>query len=367
MNRRGFTLIELMITVAVLVTLMGLVFRLGSIGGEQEARSITIKRLQCVENALSGYYAAFGSYPPVKLHGSRDIYLKTNDYGIQEDSEISTLNWSSVNAACRSQPIAARYPFSSDEGTKNWIRAIAEELKRRSQSDDSAFAAYKANAAILQNGFDSLERPDAEVGDTSATDWRDVQIFKFGLLSYLLPRYLFMTLGEDECYTKQQWMANNEDQVDCAGDGESTYDYKQMKRDIQGGHWRYVAMLPSQAVCARWMPNFAGIICCGSTFFGINTHEAGTAPISVSDPNPEIFCPTENRSNQYVLNGMSIRDGWWRDLYYYSPSPYQSYRLWSAGSNGKTFPPWIDLSSLQGSDRETAASWMSDDVENLTH
>ncbi len=51
------------------------------------------------------------------------------------------------------------------------------------------------------------------------------------------------------------------------------------------------------------------------------------------------------------------------DLFYYSPPPYQSYRLWSAGPNQKTIPPWVDLnSSVMSQYRTTAAEWMEDDV-----
>ena len=71
--RKAFTLIEMLIVIAVLTTLMTIVFRLSSIGGDSWRRSETITRIQKLENCLSGYYAAFGSYPPVKLHGSRSI------------------------------------------------------------------------------------------------------------------------------------------------------------------------------------------------------------------------------------------------------------------------------------------------------
>ena len=63
--KRGFTLIELMVVMAVLVTLMAIMFRISGIGADADNRTRTIVRLQRLENCLSGYYAAFGSYPPV--------------------------------------------------------------------------------------------------------------------------------------------------------------------------------------------------------------------------------------------------------------------------------------------------------------
>ena len=84
---RGFTLIELLIVTVVIVTLMAIVFRLAGTGGESTRRAKTLARIQKLSNALSGYYAAFGSYPPVPLQGrSRDIYTQVDAYGASGDS-----------------------------------------------------------------------------------------------------------------------------------------------------------------------------------------------------------------------------------------------------------------------------------------
>ena len=367
--RRAFTLVELMIVVAVLAALMAIVFRLAGVTGSQEARAQTIKRMQAVENCLSGYYAAFGSYPPVKVHGSRSINAKVDEWGVQsEDGEtVGGLNWSSVNAACRSQPVDVMYPFADSAGSIEYYRGVAEELARRATSDESEseFKAFRKNAAILTRGFDILQDPSGQITDPESDDWRVTQVFKFGLLSFLLPRYLFMTLGDDSLYSGRykQWNANNEDQKQCHGDGRTTYSWSEIKNDIRGNHSAYVTMIPSQAVCARWMPNLAGVIDNGRTFFGVDTRRYHTGNlVNIENPYPPIF---SGNGRQYVLDGMSVVDGWGRDLYYYSPPPYQSYHLWSAGPNGKTFPPWVELSSLGGGERSTAAGWMADDIKSL--
>ena len=74
----GFTLIELLVVTVVIVALMGVIFRLTGIAGGTSAKETTVFRMQCLENCLSGDYAAFGSYPPVPLqNASRSIYRKT--------------------------------------------------------------------------------------------------------------------------------------------------------------------------------------------------------------------------------------------------------------------------------------------------
>jgi len=136
--KKGFTLVEMLIVVVVLVTLMTITFRLSSVGSQQTYRNNTISRLQRIENCLSGYYAAFGSYPPVKLHGSRNIYASVNDYGIQSDdqenqdiwgwTDIGTEQeqraWQQVKAACKSQPVDCRYPYPDESVYNELVKTI---------------------------------------------------------------------------------------------------------------------------------------------------------------------------------------------------------------------------------------------------
>ena len=135
----------MLIVVTVLVTLMAITFRLGSIGGPSSHRNATVARLQRLENCLSGYYAAFGTYPPVKLHGSRNYRLSVSAHGIQNvDGEEQDLNWSwadnsdrnsqeelddweKVKAACKAQPVDCRFPYP--EGFSDYVNAISTDLQ----------------------------------------------------------------------------------------------------------------------------------------------------------------------------------------------------------------------------------------------
>ena len=73
-------------------------------------------------------------------------------------------------------------------------------------------------------------------------------------------------------------------------------------------------------------------------------------------------------SRQYVLDGITVLDGWDRELYYYSPEPHQRYVLWSAGANGRTFPPWISRDSFDSSDaRRCIGMWTVDDIVQMSN
>ena len=403
-NSRGFTLIELLIVVVVIATLMGLVFRLAGVGGDQAARNRTITRMQKLEFALSGYFSAFGSYPPVPLHGSRDIFCGVNDHGIQMTSggnAESGLSWPQVRAACLSQPVACEFPYNS-ESTE-----VKEGMKRLAET----YGDMGGDWTRFGN-FDTLENPGIFNKDLAKTGrWTDVQIFKFGVMSFLLPRYLFMVAGPVELYDGRggrydktaeinaQWRSQNSlENLFRFRDGKRLYTdqdgWKKLQEDTSQRRntttasdydkreYRAILMQPSQSVCARWMQALDGIVSGGRTFYGVNTlldHDErhsyhyhngsglGGSPQMMSG----IYAPGKARdnsfNNQYILDGMTVRDGWGMDLFYYSPPPYQSYRLWSAGPNQKTIPPWVDLnSSVMSQYRTTAAEWMEDDVVGLS-
>ena len=72
--RRAFTLIEVMVVTVVISILLALSVRIIGIGEDSSRRNTTISRLQRIENALSGYFAAFGSYPPVAALYSHNVY-----------------------------------------------------------------------------------------------------------------------------------------------------------------------------------------------------------------------------------------------------------------------------------------------------
>ena len=385
--KKGFTLIELLIVVVVIATLMGLVFRLAGVGGGQAARNKTIAHMQKLEFALSGYYAAFGSYPPVPLHGSRDIYCKVNKYGIQDvngnrlDNALKDI-WPSVRAACLSQPVACEYPFNTEsDKTKFYL-----EMMRDAHEPDF--------------GSLALEPPNT-LGNAGSVDWTQVQVFKFGVLSFLLPRYLFMLQGDENLYKvggsqSAQWRSQNDIRqlldFETGAPGYSdwtdvqnkTGQHKNKDNDknyMRSKEYLNIARQPSQAVCARWMQALDGIIYGGQTFYGINTrmnHKSdkdyferdGNIP---EKDEPKMLLPIYSASGGYggegggyMLDGMAIRDGWGNDLFYYSDPPYQGYQLWSAGPNRKTIPPWIDSATLGPTDKKTAEEWVADDIVGLS-
>ena len=376
-RERGFTLIELLIVTVVIVTLMGIVFRLAGVGGDSRAKSKTLARLQRVENAISGYYAAYGSYPPVPLQGrSRDIRMKVDGNGVQ-GSVSGSYNLSNpddetvrqVEAACRAQPVAVLFPFFMNSSIDGNRANNAEKLVTAISSERGFKFGPLRNTGGLSLG---------------ESNWHQVNLFQFGLLSFLLPRYLFMLQGDPNMYDnrKGQWAANN--QLPCRIDTGRPYDsWEDMQEKYHSsgsGNAKEMALienLPSQAVCARWMPNFEGIITGGLDFYGVDTSDSDWLYLDGSlyngipgykkwmhQASPGGY---DNSGSLYLLNGMTVADGWGNEFYYHSEVPYQSYRLWSAGPNLRTFPPWLDLGKFSSKEQETIANWTKDDISHLAN
>ena len=387
----GFTLVELLIVVVVIAILASIAFRLGGIATDSTRRNLTIERIQKLENALSGYYAAFGSYPPVQLEGrSRNFYYRVNGYGIQQvsrdpDSSIdlkTAEGWKQVEAACRAQPVSMEFPYS--EGYQDYVKAVADALRDRHDQGDSGF---KDNQA-LGYGFDGLRNPEQLSSKRNKGDWAHTQIFKFGIMSYLLPRYLLM-MGHSSTTLYDnfdQWSDNNEIPAKFE-DGVPYDNWNDLNRDLSKTDQRWkVALLPSQAITSRWLVNFKESLACNTmtTVYGVNIksnrdEDGGKAGgISVDNPWPKIYSVADSQSGtgtsgsqQYVLNEITMNDGWGNELYYYSLPPFQKYRVWSAGPNGKTFPPWISpeelkTGSLQGS-QLLIRSWTGDDIVQMSY
>ena len=208
-------------------------------------------------------------------------------------------------------------------------------------------------------------------------------------MSFLLPRYLFMFSGSSAFYKNaNQWGANN--QLPSRLDTGVPYQNWGEIFDIMGGNNAngqisnneagMISNLTSQSVCARWMPNLKGIVTGGTTFYGIDTachenydHYLGNIPDGGGIETYELHIHSPNGYSEggggdpYILNCMTVRDGWHTDFYYYSDPPYQSYRLWSAGGNRRTFPPWYDIDQFSSSEISTIKGWISDDFVHLSN
>ena len=65
LQRRAFTLIEMLVVVAIILILAGMTFKIIPLVTRYTGQGGTLKVLEQVKNALGGFYATYGVFPPV--------------------------------------------------------------------------------------------------------------------------------------------------------------------------------------------------------------------------------------------------------------------------------------------------------------
>lgn len=320
--RDGFTLIEMMVVVVVIAILMAGTFRLMKTVDLKNKEAQTKTRLQKLQNVLSAFYSEYGSYPPVAEFCSPDPYVEHYDPfdSYQSERPASGLTAQNATYAARCQPVDYLYP-----PPQKWDQGINEMYRKKK--------AQSANG--IANSIRNRNNPNW--GDSDGT-----RAFRFGLLSFLLPRFTLMggnsngnLSGNDSPHTdflrSIQWRKNN------PGTDREIYEREQL-------------------VVARWLPNFERFPLNGvGNIMGVTTGTSG------DDNMRQMKVVTDPQTGQkIVLMHAKIYDGWDREFFYYSAPPYQSYRIWSAGPDGITFPPWATPKNNEDSKR--VEKWTADDI-----
>lgn len=332
---QAFTMVEMMIVLSIIAILMAATFRLMRAASQEKKIAETRAKITRIQNALSGYYAQYGQYPPVPFY--TDQSPENVSENLDSGDVIGVNDWEARADACaRSQPLAYEYPTPS--GMKTFIPRQFE------------LWGYKAPNDVwpIDDVIDNIP--------VGKSDWKDVKLFKFGLLSFLIPRletaYYVQGQPQNKVFTKEQWLDQNPGTKLPLNSTLSISDFERQVASQRAAE---------NEACAKWLPHLEGLVCGGHTVLGINLAGSGTkgwlkarrmgAPIS----------------HLVAVLTATIVDGWDRELYYWSQPPYLSYRIWSAGPDGKTYPPWID-SGDQTTDygkadrRKKIAGWTKDDI-----
>ena len=326
-TKYGFTLIELMIVIAIIGILMGATFKLMQVAADSKARAVTIARMERLQNALSGYYSAYGMYPAVPLYGNPDP-SGAGQFGESDGKSIDPGTQSSAQAAARAQPVAFEYPTPQwmDDGTPPIITGLFP---------------LDHNVVSVNTKVESLDKSDG--------DWNKYKGFKFGLMSFLVPRVQIVGHPDDgkkapkpEVYGKAQWTINNVNP-----------DLSNLKKQ----------RLLENETCIRWLPCFEDILrSFADSIILKDTDNNVIASVHVNGDPGGGHCLVERKMGETTvgLALITITDGWGREFFYHSLPPYQSFQVWSAGPDGITFPPWIPIPSSGGMSK--AKVWIKDDI-----
>jgi prepilin-type N-terminal cleavage/methylation domain-containing protein len=323
-TKQGFTLIELMIVIAIIAILMATTFKLIAIAQKAKATAVTTARLERLQNALSGYYAAYGMYPAVPLYGNPDPG-GTDQVNEEDGSSVSSGTQASAQASARAQPVAFEYPTPV-------------------KMDDKIPLIFLPDNVISVNTAIGSLSSDLEEG----TDWGKYKAFKFGLMSFLLPRVQTVGLpGKgplEDVFKKAQWMVNNpSSKVTGAGAGATLELNTLLDKQLTA----------ENEAAIRWLPCFDGVL---------NSFAGSLSGVNVNGGSGLMLKKRQMTAGPKVALAYStITDGWGREFFYHSAPPYQSFRIWSAGPDGLTFPPWIPSTDATYKSLK-AHTWLKDDI-----
>ncbi|MDD4103388.1 MAG: hypothetical protein PHU80_12260, partial [Kiritimatiellae bacterium] len=282
----------------------------------------TKARLQKLQNVMSAFYSEYGTYPPVAYFGVPDPYVEQGDAFGDYQTPVPTSELKEANAkrAARCQPTEYLYPTP-----RIWNAGINQMYQ-----DQQARNVNEAMAGT------AASRPNSEWESDNG-----LRIFRFGLLSFLLPR--FTMLG-----------GNSDGNLTGDSSPEEAFIKSRQWRDNNPGSLREIYER-EQLVISRWLPNFERFPLQGvGTVMGVQTGGGDQEYMHLT-------VVTDPQSGQkHVLLYARMYDGWGRDFYYHSAPPYQSYRIWSAGPDDKTFPPWA--TPRNAGDQKTVKGWIEDDI-----
>ncbi len=73
-TKYGFTLVELLVVIVIILLLAGMLFRVGNLMSDRSNRARATADLQALANALEEYFAVYGMYPPADNGDLRYVF-----------------------------------------------------------------------------------------------------------------------------------------------------------------------------------------------------------------------------------------------------------------------------------------------------
>lgn len=282
--RNGFTIIEMMIVLIIITILAGFVFRMMTLAGQKNDVAETKSRIEKISNALEAYRAEYGSYPPVAVYNGK-------------------------------QPTFYEFPVLDEAGVGKFIsHSMAAQMFNDSESENK---------------------------------WNEFPLFTFGLASYFYPRYWDTAEGRcppeffgdleageiadgrdvSESRIINQWTDHNKRRT-TSGNRVSV-------RDVNKDMIAISKILPLLDTSVSFSKTKNGRVWkmkrgSGGIDWGLAGYEWNSWKTSGEH---------EYKGRKYHNQGISFRDSWGSLLHYQSNPPYDSYRIWSAGINGRTCDP----------------------------
>ena len=272
-KRHGFTLIEMLIVIVIILILSGMVLKIMTLVSRKASVSRCAHDLLQIENALAEYYAEYGQYPP----------------GTSPDGQRNV-----------------DYEFENDRLPKGWFRDSFlpnhTNLNNMAEFFPDVFVYYDYIPSYL-DGIPKGHQVDPKYKyDNTHGKWG--LGYHYGLTAHLWPR----DVNHDPFWTGDQvhWYRKDTER-DVAVKKRWAHFLSDLNFHYREGdrrHYLTGKSLESTAGSGRYEGHIA---------------DAAGSKIPFSN------------------NVYTILDPWWNGYYYECKAPYYSYKLWSSGSDERSY------------------------------
>ena len=277
-KKYGFTLIEMLIVIVIILILSGMVLKIMTVVARKASVAHCAHDLLQIENALAEYYSEYGQYPPgIDPNGQRNVDYEFENTMLQS-SGLRTLlqNHSNLNNIANFFPDVIVYT--------DYIPNYLEGIPRGHQAD-----------------INTKDKTQYHTVNDLPKKWG--LGYHYGLVSHLWLRdrggssssrigdqkHWYREDTERDKAVKKRWAHFLTD---------LTYHYREYRRHHVDGHG-----LPSS--------------------LGSGAYEAQHTDLG--------------GNNVFSNNVYTVMDPWWHGYYYECKPPYYSYKLWSSGPDGLSY------------------------------
>jgi len=94
-NKKGFTLVEMLVVVLIIAILMGLAYRNLDFGKGMSEKAVTLNRMEKLAHAIEEYRAEYGQYPPVNRNHLKKMGFDIIEYMVPDHKTIG--GWGTVD------------------------------------------------------------------------------------------------------------------------------------------------------------------------------------------------------------------------------------------------------------------------------
>ncbi len=183
MSKRGFTMVELMITISIIAILAGLLFAVAGTVTKRQKKEATKMLLSKVEAALHMYKNEQGSYPSYVSTSTNNLWasLGSSGGGYLTNNDLSTTKNLNGNNICDEYTEASGQAYGTPLIYLTGFTSVASKVGDIPSSSSQAYFGRKDEFELWSAGPDGDFSTGARTSSSSSNDnYDNITVGKYG-------------------------------------------------------------------------------------------------------------------------------------------------------------------------------------------